>query len=145
MKQDIDSMTFSIAEAAKALGVSTDTVRRGVRSGSIPAVQLRDRGRILILKQHLLDQITDALGEHDKDTDRLRAEDAAECLSGYARITVTEPTYDEDGKVTGSTSREIDVPGYDPRHPIAVERAKISNAAIEAEAREAGYAAPRIV
>jgi excisionase family DNA binding protein len=145
VKNEIDSMTFSIAEAAKALGVHPDTVRRRVRDGSIPAVQLRDRGRILILKQYLLDQITDALGERDKDTERLRAEDALNCVSGYARITVTEPTFDAEGHVTGSTTRSIDVPGYDPRHPLNVERSKKRNAAIEAEARELGYAAPVIV
>ena len=74
--RDIETMTFSAAECAKFLGISESGVRNRVRSGDLPAVWLG--GRVLILKQQLLEQIARAVGrgsefdEHDAELARYR-------------------------------------------------------------------------
>jgi excisionase family DNA binding protein len=73
MAKEDAAIGFTPAQVAEALGCHVDTVRKMVREGQIAGIQFGGRrGRILILKQELIDRIERTLPEMAAE----RAEDA---------------------------------------------------------------------
>src|ERR1700680_42561 len=66
MANDNESIGYTPAQVAKALGCSPDAVRRMVRNHRIPAVQMGGKGgKIVILEMAFIETIERALGLPD--------------------------------------------------------------------------------
>ena len=125
---EIERLTYTVAELAKATGLSQSSVRRGIRDGSIPAIQTRAHGRVLILKSAFLEQVAAALNEEDPEIVKIRQEDTDRLFAGEAVVEI-------DGKPTR-------VPSYSPLHPENAKRAAARAAEDAKAAADTGYSTP---
>ena len=86
--------TYTASEAARALGISLDTLRRWDREGRI--VTRRDRGNRRLVAAAEIDRLRgDAVVEHLSARNRLRGTVTSvqvEGLLAQVELTVTEPT-----------------------------------------------------
>jgi excisionase family DNA binding protein len=105
-----ERITLSVAEVAKATGVSEQSVRRSIKSGQMPAIRLGSR--VLILAQPFLDTILVALGDPDAVKDK-REDDAAQ--AEVRRLSHTGQSKDE----WLSRLTKLERADYDERTAIA--------------------------